>query len=783
MEKTAKNTGLILQNIILALIYWGLSYTNYLLLKEIGLLPMPIWPAAGIAFAAAYYYGLKITPGLALGAFLANYLTLGSSWEFALGISVMNSLAPQLTAWMMHRIIEVQKPLKTYYIVLLCFCLALIITPLLTALGGIGTKYLLGLVDAANFAPDFFKWTLAHSIGTIIFASPIFIYLFSLPQNYSKHTPSLPESSGLKYIPLENAILLSIYFWVADSFFGILWFPVEGYTLRDYFLPLNDIHEVCMRTFVILAFMLSGIAVSKIIDILLNQQQDALNTANNLRTTLNAIGDGVISTDINRIITRINPVACTITGWEAGEAIGQDINQVLTLKTEDEREHLPNPVQKVIETKETQRLKRGSSLISRLEKKYLVSISASPITSDSRLLKGVVLVLKDITEEIEIERRLKHSQRMEAIGQLAGGVAHDFNNMLGGIIGFSELLAKNVAGDEESVGYVNMIIDTSEKAATLTRKLLAFARKTNVPFSNANIHTIIRDSVELLKRSIDKRLEIYTELTASRHGVYGSPSQLQNIFINLGINAANAISNEGKLIITSRDVNLDSEYCRRVHPELNSGDFIEIKVTDTGCGIPARNLENIFEPFFTTNKDGKGTGLGLSAVYGTIQQHKGSISVSSIEGAGTTFTLLLPASEYETSQKEEDEEEVSPSQGHILIIDDEYIMRVTAARILEEAGFCASIADGGREGLRLFRQHPERFQLVILDMIMPEMNGRDCFKELQKIDPEVQVILASGFTEDEIINEMLSDGLFSFISKPYRSKELLQIVREAINSQ
>ena len=319
-----------------------------------------------------------------------------------------------------------------------------------------------------------------------------------------------------------------------------------------------------------------------------------------------------------------------------------------------------------------------------------------------------------------------------------------------------------------------------KKAAGLTKKLLAFAKKNNIPSTSVDMHTIIYDSVELLRRTIDKRIDLITNLNATNNFVVGDPSQLQNILINMGINAGYAIEQTGSISFSTADIYVNEDYTSNNGITVKSGDYIEIKVSDTGRGISKENFNKIFEPFFTTRENGKGTGLGLSAVYGTVQQHKGDIEVSSTIDCGTTFTVILPATN-ETVQK--NTKIVVPpkrSSGNILIVDDEYIMRLTATRILEEYGYNTTTACDGLEAIKLYQQAPNSFNLVILDMIMPGMNGKDCFEELQKINPEVKAILASGFSKDVDIKAMKDKGLNSFISKPYRSSELIEIVNKIL---
>lgn len=769
-----------LENILIALGYWGISYLNFILFKGLGFLPMPIWPAAALALLVSFYKGIKVAPGIAVGAILANHFALGSSWTFALCISIMNTLSPELIAYLLRKRLAVHFILYSFKNLCYCFFLAIVLAPILTAIGGIGSKYLLGLMPLSDFIISFYKWSIAHSLGTLFFASPIFIYFMNTRSKNFKDDYNESANYKIEHTIVLFSVFFSIYFWITDAALERLWFPKRGTSFLDLLFPINDLHEMYMRGIAVMAFITSGFAVFKVIQVLKKQQKQTISLAQNLSTTLDSIGDGVISTDKNGIINRLNPIAEKLTGWSSAEAVGKTMNEVFVIKNSITNDSIDNPIQKVIKSKRILSFGQNIVLISKYGEKFAVSNSAAPIISEAGELVGTILVFRDITEEVEIQQRLKHSQRMDAIGQLAGGVAHDFNNMLGGIIGFAELLAKKVESDKESSTYIEMIIDTSEKAAGLTKKLLAFAKKSNIPSTSVDMHTIIYDSVELLRRTIDKRIDLITNLNATNNFVVGDPSQLQNILINMGINAGYAIEQTGSISFSTADIYVTEDYISNNDITVKSGNYIEIKVTDTGRGIPKENLNKIFEPFFTTRENGKGTGLGLSAVYGTVQQHKGDIEVSSTIDCGTTFTVILPATN-ETVQKNT-KVEIPPkcSSGNVLIVDDEYIMRLTATRILEEYGYNTTTACDGLEAIKLYKQAPNSFNLVILDMIMPGMNGKDCFQELQKINPEVKAILASGFSNDVDIKAMKDKGLKSFISKPYRSSELIEIVNKML---
>jgi len=515
-----------------------------------------------------------------------------------------------------------------------------------------------------------------------------------------------------------------------------------------------------------------------------NQTMSALNAVlknseENLRITLNSIGDAVISVDSKGTIATMNPVAEQLTGWTSEEAVGCPMNDVFKIVNALTRKPVESPVEKVMATGKIAGLANHTVLLSKEGHEYQIADSAAPIRAGSGEVLGVVLVFRDVTEEYALQEQLRHSQKMDAIGQLAGGVAHDFNNILAGIMGAAEILETMLPPDPKAEKMLDLIIKTSERAAILTRKLLTFARKQRSVSICLDVHKVLNDTVVLLKSSIDRRIAVDVNFATEPAFVIGDPSQLQGAFLNLGINAAHAMPMGGTISISSEFIDLDVSYCESSLFQIEPGAYLKVEVRDTGTGIPQENLPHIFEPFFTTKKQGEGTGLGLAAVYGTIQHHHGAMNVYSEEGVGTSFHILLPLSEQEMATRPLPTRPVRGS-GRILVVDDEDIMRTTSRAILESLGYEVLLARDGHEGLELFEKDPSAINLVLLDMMMPHMNGRDCFEAMQKIDPGVRVVLSSGFFHEEDLEQMKAAGLCGFISKPFRSVALSQVVHDAL---
>ena len=395
----------------------------------------------------------------------------------------------------------------------------------------------------------------------------------------------------------------------------------------------------------------------------------------------------------------------------------------------------------------------------------------------------VLAVARDITERRRLENRLRQSEKMQAVGQLAGGIAHDFNNQLVGIVGFADLLRIKLEGQPDLIPYTDNILLSARRASDLTAHLLAFARKGRFLVMVVDLHDIINEVVALLERSIDKAILVNLDLGASPPTTLGDPTQLQNCFLNLALNARDAMPNGGEMRFSTKVVYLDEEYCRTNPQAISSGDYLEVRVSDTGVGMSSSVTERIFEPFFTTKEKEKGTGMGLAAVYGTVKNHRGTISVYSEEGQGTTFRVCLPLS-VEAPSPRTTESDVLPEESfpaaHVLLVDDEEQVREITAEMLRSVGQRVSVCRNGREALELFRDSAKEIDLVILDMIMPIMGGSATFDALMKVAPSVRVLLSSGYSLDGEAQAILDRGARGFVQKPFLKTELLRAVREAL---
>ena len=500
----------------------------------------------------------------------------------------------------------------------------------------------------------------------------------------------------------------------------------------------------------------------------------------NLRATLKSIGDGVIVTDTESCITLMNHAAEMLTGWSFEESQNRKLSDIFNIINSETGKVIPDIVNKVINTRSIIKHPDHSVLISRDGTEYLVADSGAPVFSESKDVTGVVLVFRNITKEKKLQEQLNHIQKMESIGQLAGGVAHDFNNMLGGIIGAAELLKFSYEEDADPLKYVNMILESADRAASLTKKLLTFARKQPKSSSAVDVIRSLRDALSFLESTADKRINLYKDIPDQEILVIGDSSELQNTYMNILINATHAMPEGGDIYISCRTVELDESCCESTAMDIFPGSYIEIEIRDTGHGIPQKDMKRIFEPFYTTKEQGKGTGLGLSSVYGTIQQYKGAIEVSSEIGEGTSFRIFLPLAVTGIHTESLLQDQVIRGSGTVLLVDDETVMRETAGSMLKGLGYHVLSAENGKQALEIFGRKQESIDLVILDMMMPDMNGKDCFSAMKKQDPAVKVLLSSGLFPEEEVETMRKAGLSGIVHKPFRSSVLSRVIKDAL---
>ena len=377
---------------------------------------------------------------------------------------------------------------------------------------------------------------------------------------------------------------------------------------------------------------------------------------------------------------------------------------------------------------------------------------------------------------------MRQAQKMEAIGRLSGGVAHDFNNLLTIILGYSELAKTKIEPRHPVLKNIEQITKAGQRAEALTRQLLAFSRRQVIQPVSFDVNQLILDLEKMLRRLIGENIELVVLLKEDKGVIKADPGQMEQIIMNLSVNAKDAMPDGGRLIIETQAVSLDKEQKFGLD-ELEVGEYIRISVRDSGIGMEKELLSHIFEPFFTTKERGKGTGLGLSTVYGIVQQNNGFIKVSSELGDGTVFDIFFPRQESVTEfvvEKEIDDDKLYGSE-RILLVEDVPGLRHLAASTVTERGYKVTTAANGEEALSLFKKFNGMFDLLLTDIIMPGINGKKLAEKLSKQSPKLKIIFMSGYTDDAILPQTIADENIVFIQKPFTPIQLLWKIRKTLD--
>ncbi len=491
---------------------------------------------------------------------------------------------------------------------------------------------------------------------------------------------------------------------------------------------------------------------------------------------------GLTITDARGTIIYTNPCEASTHGYRVEELIGKDV-RVLAPR------HLWNPMT----TKQLlamNRWKRESINIKKDGSVFPVQLLSAVATNLAGHTLGVITTCEDITERkraeearAALEEQLRQSQKMEAIGQLAGGVAHDFNNLLTVIQGYTDLILRDL--DEKSRLFQDMkeIKKASERAASLTRQLLAFSRKQILQPRVLDLNNLVLNMEKMLRRMIGEDIELVTLLAENLGRVKADPGQIEQVILNLAVNSRDAMPNGGTLTIETAHAELDENYAR-THIGAAPGCYVSLSVSDTGAGMTPEIKEKIFEPFFTTKETGQGTGLGLSTVYGIVKQSGGNISVGSEPDRGTSFKIYLPLIDEETNPQNVASSSTQPIHGTeaILLVEDEETVRKLAVTILQRNGYKVIEAPNGQEAIHLVRSlSPLTIQLMLTDVVMPGMSGRQLAGEIHSLQPGMKVLYMSGYTDSSIVHHGVLDPGTAYIQKPFTPRALALKVREVLD--
>lgn len=503
------------------------------------------------------------------------------------------------------------------------------------------------------------------------------------------------------------------------------------------------------------------------------------------RDLFDNIGDFIYTHDLGGHILTINQSACDSLGYPRDELVGRPISDFMMPEYRDGflEEYLPE-------------IQGGGSFsglsvyLSRDGVKHFIEYRSSVVHTPGKepFVSGSG---RDVSERVMAERELRRleeqllqAQKMEAVGTLASGIAHDFNNILQAISGYVQLLDLKLRPGAPYSDYLGEIRDAVARASELVQRLLTFGRKMSPVLAAVDLNRVVADAIKMLERTIPKMIEIAFSPGADLAAVSADRNQLSQVLLNLGANAKDAMDQGGRLSITTSNVTLDEEYCR-AQVDVQPGDYVLLRVADNGSGMENDTLAHAFEPFYTTKEVGEGTGLGLSTVYGIIKSHDGHLTCTSTPGQGTVFDIYLPARQGEAADQVEVAEHVLELAGGketVLMADDEEAILEVGRQALGQGGYRVLQAHSGEEALDIYRRCSQEISLVLLDLGMPGMGGAKCLIELLKLNPEVKVIIASGYTQEIGLGSAKTQGAAAFLSKPYSLHDLLANVRRVIDA-
>ncbi|MEE9122558.1 MAG: PAS domain S-box protein [Syntrophobacteria bacterium] len=496
-----------------------------------------------------------------------------------------------------------------------------------------------------------------------------------------------------------------------------------------------------------------------------------------LATAVDQAAESVIISDKRGTIQYVNPAFERLSGFTKDDIVGRNFR---VLKSDTHNEEFYREMWGTINSGTVwagqigNRMKDGS--LCQFE------TTISPIRDNSGAIVSFVSVNRDVTQEAALEAQLLQAQKMEAVGTLAGGIAHDFNNLLQVIRGYTEVLLHGVNEDPSNYEALQKIYRSAKRGAELTRQLLTFSRKVQSERRPLDLNQEVEQVKNLLERTIPKMIEIELHLDKAPAIISADPVQVEQALMNLAVNAMDAMSEGGKIIIETERAILDEEFCK-THLGARPGEYVLLTISDTGHGMDKEILEHVFEPFYTTKEVGKGTGLGLAMVYGIVKTHEGYILCYSELGSGTTFKIYLPALVQSGHWREagEGEDQLKGGDETILLVDDEEYIRELGVELLSDVGYEVLTATDGESALQLYRKEQHRIDLVILDLVIPGMGGKKCYEEILKINPQAKILIVSGHSVNGPGKEAMEAGARGFVGKPFDVSHMLKAVREILD--
>jgi PAS domain S-box-containing protein len=756
-----------------------------------------IWPASGFALAWLLLYGVDVWPGVALGAFVATQLMSGKVL-YSLTTAAGNSLEVVIAAMLLRRVARFDLRMQRARDVVSLFVCGGAVGASVSALFGVLGMYLSESAPVAALSRIGWKWALGHAMGMVAItpfvltvrswfssrrhpgscfeAYALFLLLFVVGTIAFWGGGGLLREYDLEYLPFPLLVWAAFRFGVHGAASANLitsgmavwgtaagWAPfASGSSSEDLLLTWSFVNVSAVTT-LLLAAVVTESRVS---------EEERHKSETRFRTLIEQAADGIFSTDREGRLTDANSRGCDMLGLERETVLGLDLPDLAAPRDRERVRTLIRdlpPGEAAISSWRVARKEPGSSFPAEVSIKRL---------DDGRIQAFV----RDVTERLALEEQLSQSQKMEAVGLLAGGIAHDFNNLLTAIIGHSDFALSRLPREHKVRTDIQEVAKAAGRAADLTRKLLAFARKQLVEPKLVSMHELALNIEHMLKRVLGEHIELVIRTEGEPWQVKVDPGQLEQVILNITINARDAMPQGGRLELECRNI-----YWSGKEPEASPGAYATLSARDTGVGMDPETLSRVFEPFYTTKDRSQGTGLGLAVSYGIVKQAGGYLWATSQPGSGSTFYIFIPRATECARAAEEKERaaaasEDGPGSGGetILLIEDEPLVRDLAFEVLTSRSYRVLTARDGEEALSIARAHPAEIHLTVTDVVLPAMSGKEVARRLREARPGLKVLFMSGYAEEQVVHRGVVEDHVAFLAKPFTPAALSEKVRHVL---
>ena len=773
----------------------GLRYAS------IGVSVSPVWPPTGLAIAALLFMGLSYWPAVFVGVLLANATTpvpIVAAAGIACGNTAEAVLAVYLLRMRTSQPLAIDDPAWVRTFVILAAPLA----ALMSASIGVATLILTRALPSTTFWPALGLWWAGDYGGALAVGSVLIAWTLSLrsPTERRETLGIVPLMAGTIMVavfifgefaagsPLRSAdfpyLLFPFVIAAALRFgapgatlttLGIAMLAV-GFTVRGggpFVMGTVARTDIALLLYVCI-LSITGLVVSASAAQRRRAESALRDAHQRLRAVIESSPLPIYALDTASVVQSWNQAAEVLFGWRAEEVVGRPLPTIPSDRTEYDRlrERLLEG-ESIRATEVTRVRKDGTSVV--------LSLSAAPLRDATGEVVGTLSIAADLTELRQLEVQYRQAQKMEAVGRLAGGIAHDFNNILTAILGTTSLMAETIGADSPARLDLLEVEKAARRAAGLTHQLLAFSRRQVLEPQVIDANDLVRDVEAMLRRLIGENIELRTILSPDAGTVRADPGQLEQAIVNLVVNARDAMPRGGRVTVETASAEFDSQYVTG-HAAAVPGPYVLLAISDTGTGMNAETRAHLFEPFYTTKEPGKGTGLGLATVYGIVKQSGGYIWAYSELGHGATFKIYLPRVAGRPTPPSSPAV-AQPSRGSetVLVVEDEDSVRRVAVRILRARGYSVLEAGSGKEALEISAVHAQPIHILVTDVAMPGINGRELARLLSLERPDTQTLYLSGYTDHAIVeNGQLEPGL-AFLQKPFTPDALARKVREVLD--